>query len=123
MNPITVLAVVALVAVAVLVFSKPRRRNSFGFKDFLKNPGLDFGLAAINQEREEAVAAAKSWPDGRVAKEVDRVLFRCKSKDDVDPTARALEALGPKVHRLVLQILSDKKFRSKLVKQIGRASL
>jgi HEAT repeat protein len=115
------IAVLVLLTVAgTCLFFK--RAPAAGFKEFVKNPkAWNDWYQDSKKEDQEVIEDSKRWSDTQIASQVKFFVFNIKTADDEYSLGLALEALGSKIHPIVLSFLRDPALRTKLVKPTGES--
>jgi hypothetical protein len=101
------------------VRSKPNQTN-WGFKDVVKNPKLWRRIQRSHKAADRNVALANKRNDSQIAAAVNHFIFDVPNSDEATAEAATLASLRSRVHSAVLQVLSDRSLRVKLVKPTSR---
>jgi len=114
-----ILGIAAILVVAYVAFRLLIRwsnsRESPGFREIVKNPGLWRNYLSSLEDEDEAIADAASWNKSRIAKEVERYIFKSLPPGEVWLKKRVLQSLENKTHATLLEILADESLRERLV--------
>ena len=118
-SPVFWLMLVAAAIAVVVIVSKKRNADGWGFKDVVKNPEYWRGAEETRAEMDSAVEASKKWDDSKVASLTKEFVLEATSSQDAWDQARILRELAGRTHPTVLSLLRDKSLYSKLVKPTG----
>ena len=107
--------ILGIVAFALFMLMKKRKKANWGFKDVVRDPEHFDKVAEEDRELNAAIEAASAWDDAQVASATRKVIFDVTTSGEAWPGARILKALGERTYGGVLKILQERNLYERLV--------